>query len=139
MANVLLVDDESVITSLYEIVLTRTGHQVVCANNAEKAADIGLNMKPPIDVLVTDWRMPGLTGDWLARRLLNALPNIGVILMSGYDEAEQVAKTIDPSRVIFLSKPFSPALLQDKIRALVAPATSSLAVSFAATPMAAQD
>jgi DNA-binding NtrC family response regulator len=41
---------------------------------------------------------------------------MAVILMSGYDEAEKIAKTFDPIRVTFLRKPIGPALLDQTIR-----------------------
>jgi two-component system, cell cycle sensor histidine kinase and response regulator CckA len=119
MATVRLVDDESAITSLYQITLTRHGHHVLTADNGTNAVRIGLNPNAPIDVLITDWQMPGFTGDVLAHRLLSALPNLAVIFMSGYDDAEQIATRIDSARVMFLRKPFSPKLLQEKIRVLL--------------------
>ena len=61
MTTVLLADDESAITLLYEIDLTRRGYKVLVAHNGSEAAAIGLGANHPIDVLVTDWRMPGMT------------------------------------------------------------------------------
>lgn len=117
--TVLLADDESAITVLYEIFLSRMGYEVLVAHNGTEAARIGSDLNQPIDVLVTDWRMPGLTGDVLAWQLMAGRPTLPVILMSGYDEGEDVAKTFDPSRVAFLRKPFSPALLDETIRNLL--------------------
>ncbi len=120
MATILLADDESAITMLYEIVLTRMGHRVVVAHNGNEAARIGLDATHAIDVLVTDWRMPGMSGEAVARRLLAARPGMAVILMSGYDEAEQMTKTLDSAHVRFLRKPFSPAVLEQTIHNLSA-------------------
>ena len=60
-----------------------------------------------------------MTGDVLARQLMEGRPTLVVILMSGYDEVEEIAKTFDPARVTFLRKPFNPALLDQTIRILL--------------------
>ncbi|WP_455241701.1 response regulator [Petrachloros mirabilis] len=117
--SVLLADDESALAVLFEIELTRMGYQVVTACNGSEAARIGSDMNQPIDVLITDWKMPGMTGDVLARQLMEGRPTLVVILMSGYDEVEEIAKTFDPARVTFLRKPFNPALLDQTIRILL--------------------
>jgi two-component system, cell cycle sensor histidine kinase and response regulator CckA len=117
--SVLLADDESALTLLLEIELTRRGYQVVTAYNGSEAARIGSDMNQPIDVLITDWKMPGMTGDVLARQLMEGRPTLVVILMSGYDEVEEIVKTFDPARVRFLRKPFNPALLDQTIRILL--------------------
>jgi two-component system cell cycle sensor histidine kinase/response regulator CckA len=117
--SVLLADDESALAALFEIELTRMGYQVVTACNGSEAARIGSDMNQPIDVLITDWKMPGMTGDVLARQLMEGRPTLVVILMSGYDEVEEIAKTFDPARVTFLRKPFNPALLDQTIRILL--------------------
>ena len=117
--SVLLADDESALLVLFEIELTRTGYQVVTACNGIEAARIGSDMNQPIDVLITDWKMPGMNGDVLARQLMEVRPTLVVILISGYDEIEEIAKTFDPARVRFLRKPFNPALLDQTIRILL--------------------
>ena len=117
--SVLLADDESALAVLFEIELTRMGYQVVTACNGSEAARIGSDMNQAIDVLITDWKMPGMTGDVLARQLMEGRPTLVVILMSGYDEVEEIAKTFDPARVTFLRKPFNPALLDQTIRILL--------------------
>jgi DNA-binding NtrC family response regulator len=113
--TVLLADDESAVTLLFELELTRMGYHVITAHNGSEAARIGSDLNQPIDVLITDWKMPGMTGDLLARQLMEGRPTLVVILMSGYDEAEEIAKTFDPARVTFLHKPIGPALLDQTI------------------------
>lgn len=116
--TVLLADDESSITFLFELELTRLGYHVITVHNGTEAARIGSDLNQPIDILVTDWKMPGMTGDVLARQLMEGRPTLAVILMSGYDEAEEIARAFDPARVTFLRKPISLALLDQTIRSL---------------------
>ena len=52
--TVLLADDESTITFLFELELTRLGYHVLTAHNGTEAAHIGSDRTRPIDVLITD-------------------------------------------------------------------------------------
>ena len=117
--TILLADDESAVTLLFEFELTRLGYHVITAHNGTEAARIGSDLNLPLDVLITDWKMPGMTGDMLARQLMEGRPTLAVILMSGYDEAEARARTLGPARVTFLRKPIGPALLDQTIRSLL--------------------
>jgi two-component system, cell cycle sensor histidine kinase and response regulator CckA len=118
--TVLLVDDESAITLLYEIELTRMGYKVLTTHNGSDAHRIGWNLNRPLDVLVADWRMPGMTGDELARHLLSLRPTLKVILMSGYEGIEEITREFDLAQVTYLKKPFSPAVLHQVIQSLLA-------------------
>ena len=60
-----------------------------------------------------------MTGDVLARQLMEERPTLVVILMSGYDEVEELARTFNPARVTFLRKPISPAILDQTLRSLL--------------------
>jgi len=76
--TVLLADDESAITFLFEIELTRLGYHVVPAHNGREAARIASDLNQPIGVLLTDWKIPGMTGDVLARQLMAGRPTLAV-------------------------------------------------------------
>jgi len=117
--TVLLVDDESAIALLFELELTRMGYYVLKAHSGAEANKISADFPTPIDVLVTDWHMPDVSGDELACELLVQRPDLKVILMSGYPEADAVAKAFPENQLVFLSKPLSPAKLDETIRRLL--------------------
>ena len=117
--TVLLVDDESAIALLFELELTRMGYYVLKAHSGAEASKISADFPTPIDVLVTDWQMPDMSGDALACDLLVQRPQLKVILMSGYTEAGDVAKAFSEDQLVFLSKPLSPAKLDETIRRLL--------------------
>lgn len=117
--TLLLVDDESAITLLFELELTRAGYYVLTARNAKEARQVATDFQSTIDVLITDWRMPDMTGDQLARDLLVQRPNLKVVLMSGYFEAETVCQAFHEGQLEFLLKPFSTAELNETIRRLL--------------------
>ena len=117
--TLLLVDDESAITLLFELELTRIGYYVLTAGNAQEARRIATEFQSTIDVLITDWRMPNMTGDRRACDLLVQRPNLKVVLMSGYPEADTVCQAFHKDQFAFLHKPSSTAELNGTIRRLL--------------------
>ncbi len=81
----LLVDDEELVRMSTADMLTDLGYTVVEAGSAEEAVRI-LDVGQPLDVVVTDHLMPGMTGTDLARHLRAARPAVPVLLVSGYAE-----------------------------------------------------
>jgi two-component system cell cycle sensor histidine kinase/response regulator CckA len=121
--TILLVDDESAITLLFEVELTRIGYYVLTASSPQEARQIATDFPSTIDVLITDWHMPGMTGDQLACDLLVQRPSLKVVLMSGYPEAATVCQAFDQDQLAFLSKPFSVDELNGAIKRLLGPSS----------------
>lgn len=117
--TILLADDESAITLLFEMDLTCRGYRVLQAHSGSEASKISSEFPTPIDVLVTDWRMPDLNGDELARQLLLDRPELKIILMSGHPDAAEVIASFAKDQALFLRKPFSPARLVESITRLL--------------------
>jgi two-component system cell cycle sensor histidine kinase/response regulator CckA len=117
--TVLLADDESAIALLFEMDLTRRGYRVLQAHSGSEASKISGEFPTPIDVLVTDWKMPDLNGDELARQLLLERPELKIILMSGHPDAADTITSFAKNQALFLRKPFSPARLVESITRLL--------------------
>jgi len=79
----LLVDDEESVRLLLSTLLERNGYTVIQASDGEHAIEVANNYPEPIDVLVTDYKMPRLDGLELARRLTGQRPGLRVMIMSG--------------------------------------------------------
>lgn len=102
--NVLLVDDEPLVTDAIQRVLMRDGWTVVVAHSlAEAQAAMG-----EFDVVVADVRLPNGDG----RHLRDLHEGVPFIVISGYHE-------IGTDQADFLAKPFTPAQLRAKIHAAV--------------------
>jgi CheY-like chemotaxis protein len=102
---ILIVDDERPIRDLVSSILTRAGHEVSVAENAEEALR-QLEHQPP-DLLLTDIVMPNMSGLVLAACAHHLWPGLRVMFMSafvGRYEAEL-------SGSVYLSKPFTPSQL----------------------------
>ncbi|HEY0601225.1 PAS domain S-box protein [Brevundimonas sp.] len=97
--SVLLVDDEEFVRLSTADMLADMGYRVIEAASAEEA--LRLFSAQPIDLVVTDHLMPGMTGTELARELREARPELAVLLVSGFAEVEGVAPDLPR-----LTKPF---------------------------------
>ena len=110
--RILVVDDEEQICRLVARLLTRAGYEVECANDAEDAMETFGN-GGKFDLVVTDVRMPGMSGPRLVEQLRRFQPGIKVLYLTGYADQlffERLSLWEDES---FLDKPFStPGLLE---------------------------
>jgi signal transduction histidine kinase len=114
--TVLLVDDDDDVRRMVERVLRRAMYSVIVASSGADALQRARAHPDPIDVLLTDLVMPGMSGQELARDLVQARPELRVVYMSGYHQGAP----IDPRR--FVIKPFDREELLAKVAdALVAP------------------
>jgi PAS domain S-box-containing protein len=104
--TVLLVEDDPMFLELLGEVLEANGYTVLSAGDPAEAIEICERSTQPVDLLVSDMVMPGMSGSDLARRLLERQPEMRVLLMSGYtDEALEDRGVLDDGRS-FLQKPF---------------------------------
>jgi CheY-like chemotaxis protein len=77
---------------------------------------IGEELVLTLHLLLTDIVMPGMRGNLLAERLVDLLPNLKVLFMSGYVGSALYVQHWLGTRAAFLQKPFSPDLLARKLR-----------------------
>jgi CheY-like chemotaxis protein len=119
--TVLVVDDERAVRSVVHRSLRVQGYVVIEAADAAAAlAELGVSAGR-IRVLITDDRMPGMSGRELARIVARVYPAIRVILMSG-DPA--LGAEGNESGMVLLPKPFSPQTLAATLRSALAEASS---------------
>lgn len=103
--NILLVDDEPMITSMQHTILTELGYNVTARIDSESALRLFQEDPDKYDLVITDMTMPKITGLTLAREVHALRPNLPVILCTGYN-AEIIDKTGNESRFFaFLTKP----------------------------------
>ena len=106
--RVLVVDDDELVLTNTCALLEEMGHQVLQAQSAQHA--LRILEDTPVDLLLTDHAMPGMTGSQLAERLAESHPSLPVILASGY---AQVVDNTDP--IPTLAKPFDETSLAQAI------------------------
>jgi CheY-like chemotaxis protein len=120
---ILVVDDEPVIRQFVETVLGRQGFRVVSAAGPADALDY-LEKAPHIDLLLTDVRMPAMTGVHLAREIVKRRPAMRILFMSGSCDEEYRSVTSEP----LLAKPFGIAQLLDCVENALLPSGRSDAI-----------
>lgn len=104
-AHVLVVDDEGAIRYSVSKTLQRVGYNVNEAASGEEALDI--MKKQRYDVVLTDIRMPGLTGVELLRKIKEVAPDAIVILMTGYASLGTAVEALRLGAHDYLIKPSS--------------------------------
>lgn len=121
--TVLVVEDEPAVRALAARVLQADGFQVLEAPHGEAALELLDGHLGAVQAVVADVSMPIMGGRELAERLALSHPGTPVLLMSGYpaDELERLGM-LPPSGTPLLTKPFSPEVLVEQVRALVAAA-----------------
>jgi two-component system cell cycle sensor histidine kinase/response regulator CckA len=114
--TVLLAEDEQDVREVAREFLESAGYTVLEAAGGKAALEISAAHSGPIDLLITDMVMPGMTGQELARRMRGLREGIRVIYMSGYSEhAAGEAAKCDAAAVV-LTKPFSRTVLLRTVR-----------------------
>ena len=97
-------------------ILGSHGYEVIVARDPEHAQTIAKQFPGEIHLLLTDVVMPGLSGRELAERIMVTRPGIRVLYMSGYTENVVTSGGMLEQGLAFLQKPFSPAVLVQRIR-----------------------
>jgi CheY-like chemotaxis protein len=108
--NILLVEDSDEVSCITVEYLHELGHQVVAVAEAEKA--IAQLKNEQFDAVMTDIRLPGMSGIELARVLVKDYPNLPVVIASGFGALSVESLMGEKSRtVLMLPKPYDlPAL-----------------------------
>jgi signal transduction histidine kinase len=113
-AVILFVDDDPLIAMSTTEMLEDLGHRVIGASSGLHALDI-LRSEQPIDLMVTDHVMPGMTGIELAAASREVRPSLPILLATGYAELPEGAQ-LDLPR---LAKPYHQDQLRDRLDQLL--------------------
>jgi PAS domain S-box-containing protein len=114
--TVLLAEDENGVRELVRVGLTRLGYRVLDAPDGATAMERVVFDGGPIDLLITDVVMPGMSGQELADRLMALHPTARIIYMSGYPHEIVGNPRLTRQEALFLQKPFTRAELARAVR-----------------------
>src|SRR5438445_1218016 len=114
--TVLVVEDAASVRMVTRQVLERFGYVVLEAPNGETALRLAAKHHGPIQLLLTDVVMPGLSGRQLAEQLAELRPDMKVLYASGYADQAIVHHGILESGLAYLQKPFTPEALGRRVR-----------------------
>jgi PAS domain S-box-containing protein len=115
-ATVLVVEDQAEVRKFASDALRSYGYNVLQAENAFEAELICDSGLQPIDLVITDMVMPGLSGHDLADWLATHWPAVKVLFISGYSDDEAVRQGISRKGGGFIQKPFNSTQLAVKVQ-----------------------
>jgi two-component system, NtrC family, response regulator PilR len=113
-ARILVVDDERSMRELLAIVLRREGYEVLLAENGRSA--IETLEREPVDLLISDIKMPDLTGVEVLRAAKRIDQDILGIMITAFASTETAVEAMRLGACDYLSKPFDVDLLRMKVR-----------------------
>lgn len=118
-ANILVVEDEPGIQEVLKFNLSHHGHLVTVASSGEEAVGLLNGIMP--DLILLDWMLPGMSGVELARRIRDdsRLKPIPIIMLTARTEERDKVMGLDTGADDYLTKPFSPAELNARIKAVL--------------------
>lgn len=117
--TILLVEDEEIVREPAARFLRNAGYNVLVAAQPEKAIELADAQKEPINLLLTDVVMPGMTGRELAEQLLVSESIERVLYMSGYTKDVIAHQGPEKALVARLDKPFTAQKLLAVVRDLL--------------------
>ncbi len=114
--HILVVDDERIMANTLQKMLQSLGYRVTISNSSTEALEIFESNPEDVDLVLTDWAMPAITGDRLAEKMLAVKADTKVILFSAFDDGI-TKENYDPKSIRrVLKKPISMEVLAFTLR-----------------------
>ena len=121
-ARILVADDEPNLRRVLTAILRREGYDVLQAANGSEAIDL---LAEPVDVVITDLKMPRVDGMEVLRHASQQLPNVPVIMITAFGTVDNAVAAVKAGAFDYLEKPFE----QEQIRQIVNKAVAQSALS----------
>ena len=115
MSRILVVDDEESLRSLVARGLGMDGHDCLTAADGAEALEVLIAENGRFDLLLTDIRMPLMDGIALALAAKRAFPDLAIMLMTGYAEQRERARSLESIVSEVMIKPFTIAELRTTV------------------------
>ncbi|MBI4668965.1 MAG: sigma-54-dependent Fis family transcriptional regulator [Elusimicrobia bacterium] len=113
-ARVLVIDDEEVMRDSCRQILERQGFAAKTAQNGQIGLDLLRN--EPFDLVVLDWRLPGIPGLEVLKEIKQESPDAVVIVITGYPTISSAVEAMKAGAYDFLPKPFTPDEMNSVVR-----------------------
>ena len=114
--NILIVDDEVAVSLFLKEYLEDKGYKAAVINDSREALEYFIKNNKNIELVISDYTMPGLTGFQLAQYMLTYDPDMPIILCSGYSEDINKDKALSANIKTYIEKPINTDLLLAEIR-----------------------
>jgi len=117
--TILVVDDEDLLLTVAETILTGYGYRVITANSAQRALEVLSKNDRAVDLVMTDLVMPGMSGRELVETIQQQWPGLRVLLSSGYARPVNSEEGIN-----YLQKPFTSQEMLLKVKQILSSESS---------------
>jgi len=114
---VLVVDGEPCVRNTVACILEYAGYRALVADSAAEALRVAEERREPVDLLLTDVLLDGLSGTALAEKINRLHPETRVLFMAGLPDNPDVRERIIGKGRAFLPKPFRAPVLLEAIQA----------------------
>ena len=104
MDTILVVDDEKNYLLVMETLLTGAGYEVLTIDSGEEALE--LVRRNDLDLIITDMKMPRMSGIELMEQLKKVYPDLPVIMMTAYGTVEKAVEAMKKGAFDYILKPF---------------------------------
>jgi DNA-binding NtrC family response regulator len=112
-ANVLVVDDDPALRQTIEAIVRSAGMNSITASSGEEAIEVV--RKFPVDVMLLDVQLPGVSGLQVLRQVRERHPDVGVIMVSVVKEIQVAVEAIKHGALDYVTKDFSPGELSARL------------------------
>jgi PAS domain S-box-containing protein len=117
--TVLLVDDEMIVAKVGEDMLKDLGYHVLVAQSGREALSLASGSREKIDIVILDLIMPDMSGSRTFDYLKEVVPDVKVLLSSGYSFDTQAADIVARGGNGFIQKPYNISQLSRKLREIL--------------------
>ena len=122
--TILIVDDEELILKVCAQLLRTSGYEVLIASSGKRAVELMSKHREGISLVILDLIMPDMNGRQTFEALRAIVPDIKVLLASGFSRGGQAQALLDLGCSGFIQKPFGPRLMLEKLEEILAPPKS---------------
>ena len=105
-AKILVIDDEQIVHESCNRILTEEGYEVKSAFTGQEG--FKKIEEETYDLVITDLKMPGISGMEALKKIKKDNPNIGIVMVTGYSTAETAVEAMKLGAFDYLPKPFTP-------------------------------
>ncbi len=116
-ANILVIDDEETIRSLFKETLEELGHRVLAAGTG--AEGLELVKQQDFDLVFLDLKMPGMDGAEILRQIKTIKPGLPVTIITGYPDSDMMARALAQGPFGLMNKPFNESDIADAVKSFL--------------------
>lgn len=117
--KILIVEDETAIADGLKFNFEHEGYQVQVAADGPAALQVLRNSTPPIDLIILDLMLPGMSGYEICKEIRNGDPHLPILVLSARQQSEDKAHAFDCGADQYMTKPFDLDELLSRVRNLL--------------------